>query len=105
MAEARDVEIVVGEVAIGIDHRIQRYLGVYDGDHRCSRDVGQHLRVDPPAALEDAEHRHLAGSSTASFAFAPSAEVTLVDLDLASDGAFVFDVRALRGGHAGANGG
>lgn len=46
MAEARDVEIVLGEVVIGIDHGIQRYLGVYDGRHGCSRGARPHLRID-----------------------------------------------------------
>lgn len=70
MVEARDVEVVVSMMTIGINHGIQRYLGIYDGDHRGPCSVRQHRRVDAAAALEDTKHRHLAGSSAASLAFA-----------------------------------
>src|SRR5262249_60229609 len=60
---------------------------------RCRPGVFNHLRVDAAAALEDAEHRHLAGSPTPTFSFARAAEVTLVDLDLAMDRALIFDAR------------
>lgn len=91
MAKARDIELIVGEVAIGIDHGIQHYLGVYDGNHGRPRRIRQHLGVDPLAALEDAEHRHLARRSAASLASAAAAKIALVDLDLAPDRALVFD--------------
>ena len=52
--------------------------------HRCPRlGIGDHQRMDAPAALQQAVDRHLAGSAPAALAFSGAAEIALIDFPFA----------------------
>src|SRR5512137_1114676 len=77
-------QAVIAAEAIGIDHAASANL--LDGELEQSgrRDVRDHADVDLAVALQDAKDRHFASSASASLALAPTAEVGLVELDLAA---------------------
>ena len=86
MVKVRDVESVVACPGVRIDDAVGQYHAVYDGHQGRRAGVGDHLGIDPAAALEDAEDRNLTGGAATAFAFSLAAEVTLVGLDLANQG-------------------
>ena len=89
--EAGDVEAVVSDEGVGVDDRIQLYLGFYDRHEGRARHIRDHLRIDAPTALENTEDRHLSWTAAPSQTFALAAKIALVDLDLALHRAFIFD--------------
>ena len=84
--EIRDIERVVACPAIRVDDAIGQDHAVYDRHQGLGAGVGDHLRVDLAAALEDAEYGNLAGGAAATLSLSLAAEVAFIHLDLAGQG-------------------
>ena len=80
VAEAFDVQGVVGDEAIGVDHAVRNDMVADDRHQRGLADVRDHLGIDLATALEDAEDWHFARRTTPSLAFAYATEGALVQL-------------------------
>ena len=81
-------QAVVGGEAVGVHGRVLGHLSLDCLHQRPAGDVRDDLRVDLSAAFEQAEDDHLAPRPAAPDApHAPRAEVALVGLDLAVEGA------------------
>lgn len=81
--EQRDIENIVAGVAIGIDDGIRQDALLHGIQEGIGCRVGDHLRVDFPAALQDAEHRNFSCRAPATLAFADAAEITFINLECA----------------------
>lgn len=90
--ELRHIQGIVGTIKVRIDNTIRHHLFSDDGQKSLRFGIRDHLRVDLAAALQNAEDGHLAGSSPASFAFAPAPKVGLINFNGPSKCPFIFDL-------------
>ncbi|MDE2017369.1 MAG: hypothetical protein KGI57_06670, partial [Hyphomicrobiales bacterium] len=83
VAELRYVERVVAREAVGIDDAVGFDLAANDRNRLVSSGVRDDDGVHLAAALEETEHRNLAGDAAPALAFSRAAEMALVDLERA----------------------
>lgn len=77
-----DMEAVVTLERVTVDDAVGNHTFLDDGQQCLGLGVLNDLCVDLSSALQEAKHRHFPRSPATAFAFAPPAEVTLIDLHL-----------------------
>ena len=86
MVVALDMEAVVALEGVAVDDAVGDDSLLDDGDQGLRSGVGNHLGIDLPSALQDAENGNLACSTPATLSFAPATEVTLIHFDFSVEG-------------------
>ena len=81
MMKAFNVQSVVADEAIGINHAVGLHVRLDDREQRRFASIWDHLSVDLSTAFEDAEHWHFATCTATPFAFPLPTKVTLVQLN------------------------
>lgn len=90
MVISDNIEAVVAAEGIAVDNAVEQYFLLDDGHECLGFGIGNHLRVNLPSALQDAEYRNLACSAPAAFAFPPAAEVALIHFHFTVEGQLLF---------------
>ncbi len=91
VVEVGDVERVIGAIAVGVDDAVGLdFTGDY-GDQRIGLGVFHGDREHMTAALQEAEDGDFSRRAASAFALPHAAEITLIDLDFASQFGGFFD--------------
>ena len=85
VVEAGDVQGVVAGETVGVDDAVRLYHTLHDRQQGGLLGIGNHHRINPARALQQAENRHFACGTTATFTLAHPAEIALVHLDLTGE--------------------
>lgn len=93
MPEVGDIQRVVATPGIGVHDAVWDDLVLHDTHQRVRLCVRNDLRINLATPLQYAKYRHFAGCTSAPFAFAFTAEVTLVDFNLSVKGRVVINGR------------
>jgi len=85
MSKLRHIKNIVGRKAICVDNGVWLDGSAHDRHQGSSSRVGNDDGMDLASALEQPEHRHLAGGTSAPLPLAPPTEVALVHLHFADE--------------------
>ena len=85
VSKLRHIKNIVGSKAIGADNGVWLDSTAHDRHQGSSCRIGNDESMDFASTLQKPEHRHLAGSTSASLSLAPPTEIALVNLDFAGE--------------------
>src|SRR5713101_1346226 len=80
----RDIQHVVGRMAVGVNHAVRPYFPPDNGQESFFSGVGGRQRIQINAALEPTKHGNFSSRPTTSRALAHATKVTLIHFNLPS---------------------
>ena len=93
--EVRDIQYIIARPTVGINDAVGDDFALDDRYQGSRPGVGNDLRVNPAAALQQPEYRDFPPSASASLALSSTAEIALVHFDLATDDVIGFELQAV----------
>jgi hypothetical protein len=82
MLKFRNIKLIIGLVAISVDHAVRLHVLPDEANQGLGRNIPRHRRMHLAGPFEQAKGQRLTGCAPASFAFANTAKIALINLDL-----------------------
>ena len=95
MLEVRHIQHIVACPAVGINDAVRHHFTLDDRYQGRGPGVGNDLRVNPAATLQQPEYRDFPPSAPAALALSSAAEIALVHFNLTTDDVIGFELQAV----------